>query len=342
MTSRHHSVNQRLLRHKWVDDDKITLALLVRKYPARQKKAWLFAVWNLINRQQLLSDGFPDGILPTSRLIGQINEMRHGGTGSTLWQKVMRCSEAQIKDVYSIQSALIDAAERELAPKRSTTAPTARRDEWSESPEGEEDLTGLLYDDNAHIEPDNHDRDVNRCTSSKHQVPTEHDDMTELLRRPLSRPFLRQQHTIGKYTVRCPVLLFRGFEQAHGLRARRFADVFAQTPAPPHLSSATYRAEVHPHLERTVPYDSPFLSLAQNPINALKWVGYEERDLAILLLQDVGEDALARYGDVGAAYPYLANAIIRQHSLDDLPGRYVGRGEVSFSTTDMGRLLTFV
>ena len=333
------SINQRPVRYKWSDEEKTLIALLVRRYPdrlskdrraSRQANARILSIWNHVNKHEFLGDGFSFGTHLKSRLLHtQINEMHRGGTGSTLWQRVMRCSAAQIQDVYSIQSAIVDAAERELAIKRPFTAPTARSDEWSDS-EGDEQLESLLYDDKAENEPSNYDTKANELTVHPRQVSTDHEDMTELLRRPLSRPFLRQAHTIGKYTVRCPVLLFRGFEPTHGLKARRFADMISPIPAPPQFSSIEYRAEVHPHLERTIPYSSPFLSLAQNPINALKWVGCEDRDLAILLLQDVGEDALARYGDVGAAYPYLANSIIRQHDLNDLPGRYVGRGEVSY------------
>ena len=324
------SVTQRALRRRWPDDDKLTLALLVREYPARQKRAWISAIWNQIHRQQLLIDGFPDGTLPTARLKSQINEMKRGGTGSILWQQVMRCPAARIKRIYAVQSAMIDAAERELAAQNSNMTPVARPDDWSDSSDDEEHLNGLLYDDNAHNKPSINNAKVNGCMTQQRQVSPEHEDMTELLRRPLSRPLLRQQHAIGNYTVTCPVLLFRGFEPAHGLRARRFAEIGSLIPAPPQFSSVAYKNAIHPHLERKIPYDSPVLSLAQNPINALKWVGRDERDLAILLLQDVGEDALARYGDVGAAYPYLANAIIREHNLNDLPGRYVGRGEVKY------------
>ena len=324
------SVNRRGPKHRWSVDDRIILCLLDRLYTWKQQKDHIVAVWSHINQEQLIHEGFPDGKVNPHLFGAQRHDCKIGKTGSDIWKRVMRPTLTEAKAVFATQMEMIEAAERELIRGRQATAMTARADEWSNSSEGDQEADSLLHDENVHIENLIRDSDAAEQSTQQRKVSTEAESVNELLRRPLARPYLRSQHIIGNYTVRCPVLLFRGFESAHGLRARRFVQTVSPTTAPPQFSSAQYRAEVHPHLERTVPYNSPFLSLAQNPINALKWVGREDRDLAILLLQDVGEDALARYGDVGAAYPYLANAIIRQHDLNDLPGQYVGRGEVSY------------
>ena len=323
------SVNRRGPKHKWSVEDRTLLSLLCRFYDWKHRKDHIRAVWNHLNHDQLLREGFPDGQLKPHSFAAQRGDYQNGKTGSDIWERVMRTELIALKEVFPIEMAMIKAAENELADVKLTTAQKARADEWSESEEeDDENATGWLYDERTHVQSSVNEANVVESSSKAHEVPTEAQDMTELLRRPLPRPYLRSHHVIGNYAVRCPVLLFRGFEPQHGLNARRFIDM-ELIPPPPSFQSPAYKAEVRPHLYRTIPYESPFLSLAQNPLNALKWVDKDNRDFAILLMQDVGDDAVSRYGDVGAAYPYLSHSVVHQHGLHDLPGGYTGRGEVS-------------
>ena len=75
---------------------------------------------------------------------------------------------------------------------------------------------------------------------------------------------------------------------------------------------------------------SPFVSLAENPVRALKRISESQLPLALAMFYtpEITADALARYGKLCMPTPYLVPTIVSTHELERLPGGYNGRGEV--------------
>jgi hypothetical protein len=153
--------------------------------------------------------------------------------------------------------------------------------------------------------------------------------------RPLGPPMLRiRDPTHPNSPRRVTALLFRAFLAGHGFRARKFLTNSNKVPPPPPMASEAFLEKVEPHLRQylgqNATYPSPFLSLAENPVNALKRISKSQLPLsfAIFYSPEVTADARARYGDLCLPYPYLTTSICSIHDIDDLPGGYSGTGEV--------------
>ncbi|EHY52357.1 hypothetical protein ABEF92_007846 [Exophiala dermatitidis] len=116
-----------------------------------------------------------------------------------------------------------------------------------------------------------------------------------------------------------PRLLFRAFEPAHGLKARRFLDDSSESaiPPPPAFGTSAFRHLVEQHL-REVPFSSPFLSWSQNPRRALDLIekGAKPRFLAVIDYNDYCEELESRFGrGVGL---WLVPSICQRYGFRDL------------------------
>jgi hypothetical protein len=174
-----------------------------------------------------------------------------------------------------------------------------------------------------------------RTTKSVTSGPTTTTDSNDRLSPRLRLPPSQDSRSLS----RAPTLLFRAFLEGHGFKSRRILDKpGSKAPPPPPFRSETFREEVDSHLRDYTrgngdfPVLSPFISLAQNPLNALKRVKQPGLPLsfAVFYYKDIMEDGIQRYGSKYLPYPYLVPAIVTEHELDDLPGNYSGSGEVSF------------
>lgn len=345
--SRHspNSASRRPKKHRWTRENRIVLALLCRKYRFSTQKHQILAIWNEVYKQQLLEERFPEGKLSLGTMESQRAEMlRRHGTGSDTWNEVSRHSLQAATRMFSAENALINAAERKpIAGQLEVVAITcADEDEWSDSSsEPSNDAVEDRQQPNEHLEDE---VEIQHLSPASYQESVEGNNLGQILRRPLSRPLLRTQHSFGQWTVKCPTLLFRGFQRNHGLRARRYASATGPVPPPPAFDSSRFRKEVAGHLMGKIPYASPFLSFGQSVSNALKWV-HGGRDLAISLVEDIIADANHRYGEMKHPYPYLAHHVVHEHRLFGLPGKYKGRGEVgtrSLSTSMLADNLQFL
>ncbi|KAL2439104.1 hypothetical protein ABEF95_015919 [Exophiala dermatitidis] len=116
-----------------------------------------------------------------------------------------------------------------------------------------------------------------------------------------------------------PRLLFRAFEPAHGLKARRYLDDSFESaiPPPPAFGTSAFRHLVEQHL-REVPFSSPFLSWSQNPRRALDLIekGVKPRFLAVIDYNDYCEELESRFGrGVGL---WLVPSICERYGFRDL------------------------
>ena len=154
--------------------------------------------------------------------------------------------------------------------------------------------------------------------------------------RPQDRPRLVAKNLSSPGTPRQPTLLFRAFLPGHGFKARKFLAENKRAPPPPPMASETFLEMVDPHLRQYLPenatYLSPFISLTESPGRALKFVHKKQlpHSLAVFEANAISKDGKDRYGDVCIPYPYLVPGICKTHEIDDLPGKYVGNGEVSW------------
>jgi len=138
----------------------------------------------------------------------------------------------------------------------------------------------------------------------------------------------------GNQSRQHPILLFRATPIIANFRSRRHADPAAIIDKPFTFASQAFRKDVWPHLERNRKYPSPFISLAQNPRNALRRVETsrsEEPDremfLAIFAFNDLQADSQTKFGaDSG---PYLVRNLFTTEEVSGLPDGYKGAGEVS-------------
>lgn len=328
-SNRLNSMKQKPRNHRWTRENRIVLALLCRRYNFTTENRRIVAIWNDIFRNELLEERVPEGKLTFETIRSQKAEMlRIRGTGSDVWNEVSQLPLEAATQIFSTQNALIEIAERELIEEESGMVPMGCAEEDERSDFFSEPSTGVIE---HHGQSDGHAR-IEAGTPSLSPIPHQEiphrNGLGQILRRPISRPFLRQQRSLGQWTVKCPTLLFRGFQCHHGLRARRFIGASGTLPGPPPYNTKFFAKEVAAHLEGKISYNSPFMSLAQNPMNALKWVQQGRRDFAVLLVDDVIKDAETRYGDVGSPYPYLAYDVIHRHELLGLPRGYEGYGEV--------------
>lgn len=322
------SVNPRQRTHRWTRENRIVLSLLCQHYDYTTQKHRILAIWNEVFRNDLLEEGLINGKLTLSTIESQKGTMsRPYGTGCDVWNEVSRLSLGKATRMFSSQNALIKAAERKLIDQQleAVTITSADENEWSDSPS--ESSSNPVGDRRQPNEHSGGQTEEERLSQTRYQESVNGSNLGQILRRPVSRPLLRTQRLFGQRTIKCPTLLFRGYVSRHGLRARRFVRASATIPAPPPFNTKSFAKQVLPHLEGKISYDSPFMSLAENPKNSLKWA-QQGRDFAVLLLEDIVQDAENRYGDVGSPYPYLAHNVIHHHELLGLPRGYEGSGEV--------------
>ena len=354
-------VNGKHIRHKWTTDDRIILALLYKLYD--NSDGHRLAMFNEINKGELAAEGFPSTGYPHNGMIKQKYDLERAGVGSDVWTNVKSMSASQARrnfmtHINSIEEAARDLqirlrlrvgspAEAFLQAKNSTSLKdttgkvsaskparplaVAHPDDWEQSSSDDEDN----YQDSPCPRPKktfntelirSFAYDVNRTTHGPQA-----EDLTERTGRPIERPLLRLK---DDNNLSFPALLFRACLPAHGFRARKFLLNINKVPPPPPFASETFGEMVDPHLRQYrgehANYLSPFLSLAENPVRALKRIAESQLPLALAIFHtpEITADALARYGKLYMPIPYLVPTIVSTHDLERLPGGYNGRGEV--------------
>ena len=360
------SIHGRQLRHQWTDYDKTVLALLHLFYDNSDDE--YRKIWSHLVSDILTLEGFPLDGYSLSAFSSQLWRLEKNEDVSEAWNNILGTPLPYARKLYTKIKDRIEHAAQDLqiqlhlrveiaTPRVATTALNETRrkrplsvahiDDWSESSEDEDEDLPQLTKQNTKLNASRIQSfafDPNAMASTpqtKPSVTRREVHESEHSGRPKEKPLLRLQDLSDPTTPRrSPALLFRTFQTSHGFLARRFLASTKKVPPPPPLASETFREQVDPHLrqylgQRAI-YMSPFLSLAENPVRALKRISKAEAELplsfAIFHTPEITEDALARYGKLCLPYPYLVPAICASHELDDLPGNYSGSGEVRYSS----------
>jgi hypothetical protein len=366
-------VNGKHIRHMWSDEERLVIALLRHVYDLSWDECmsiWNHLYSRVLQREGFPASGMPKSTMQIQ--VGDLKG-RHAGKTSwnsvmrlepsqahTSFAKYIKKIEAAAKlakvHLKPKSNVSISAAGRQTVPSPKTpvmpsSRPTARIDEWELSSSEDEGPTqsspciqrqvrlnaslirSYTYDKTKAL-PTENGRGPRDATTAGPTLSTTNSSarLSPRLRLP--------QNPDSRSLSRAPTLLFRAFLEGHGFKSRRVLDQpGSKAPPPPSFRSKTFRKEVHPHLRDYTrgngdfPVLSPFISLAQNPFNALNRVKQPGLPLsfAIFFFKDIVEDGVERYGPEHLPYPYLVPAVVTEHDLDDLPGNYRGIGEVRIS-----------
>ena len=146
----------------------------------------------------------------------------------------------------------------------------------------------------------------------------------------------------GRPCPKRPRLLFRAFDTAHGLCARRFLDISTPVAGPPQ-GRKDLRDLFLQHLSEDKTFSSPFLSWAENPRRAMKMICESKHEkkhlsLAVVDYSMLEEEVERRFGRPICVW--LVPTMCDKFELDGLrkihdssatrgkPHGYTGRGEV--------------
>ena len=105
-------INGKLLRHKWTREERTVLALLFRFYDNQPDE--LLRVFNYINKDILIAEGYESTGIPLAAMRAQVWEMKHGGVGSDVWNGVTVLSLSQARKVFRDHKDVIEEAAQHL------------------------------------------------------------------------------------------------------------------------------------------------------------------------------------------------------------------------------------
>ncbi|KIV78136.1 hypothetical protein PV11_09884 [Exophiala sideris] len=124
----------------------------------------------------------------------------------------------------------------------------------------------------------------------------------------------------GRVAAKRPRLLFRAYDPEHGLVARRFLGppMTRTIYRPPSVTSDEFRDMATRHLSEDKTLMSPFLSWAENPRRALKYVKRSDspKSLAIVDYNVVEENLIRKFGKSAAIW--VVPNLCRRFNLTDL------------------------
>lgn len=339
---------RRPVHRPWTDKNRIILCLLKRSYERKH----IAPIWSHIFQNRLTFEGFTHGI-PATTLDAQYQEMKGGGSGHEIHTHISDATQELVEREYrtyldEIRQAIqrlgngimfrSSALAKSTRPQPRARRPALRRavsipltvvsDATSNVEEAADRHLGLkkfAYQANPFT------------TSAAHAPPTLNEDRQHHARTsetPLPVALNIRTDANGTIVRPHPLLLFRATPTINHFRSRKFADRDANIPPPPVFGSKEFKAIVWPHLERDKSYLLPFISLAQNPRNALRRVETarsEESDkkmfLTIFAFNDLQADGKNRLGSDSG--PYLVRSLFTAKEISDLPDGYKGSGEVS-------------
>ncbi|KAK5101472.1 hypothetical protein LTR24_000528 [Lithohypha guttulata] len=331
---------RRPVHRPWTKKNRIVLCLLKRSY----ERKYIAPIWSHIYRREITAEGFTNGIPPTT-LDAQYQEMKGGGTGYEIYTHINNATQSLIEREYgaylqkirrAIQDLNLDVAFRTSKlgrPKKSQNPqqrPTKRRavsipvTVASEPVSAAGEFTNIRPELQGFIHHSSPYFADSRSTK---------DRLEERVKAPVPPILKISTDSYGNTTRIHPLLLFRATPTITSFCSRGYPNPATIIPSPPTFASPEFRQIVWPHLQRCRKYErSPFISLAQNPRNALRRVEIarsEESDkkmfLVIFAFNDVQADAEAQFGkDTG---PYLVPSLFTATDVSDLPDGYTGVGE---------------
>ena len=162
-------INGKNVRHLWTTDDRAILGLLYRLYDISD--AQCLAIFNQLNKDKLVSEGFPSTGYSHNAMSKQKYDLERGGVGSDVWKKVLSMSASQARQNFAAHINSIGEAAADLqirlrfragsparafmqaknptamkattvkvaASKPAQSLPVARTDEWEQSSSEDDD-----------------------------------------------------------------------------------------------------------------------------------------------------------------------------------------------------------
>lgn len=329
--------------HKWSDKSRIILLILKSFYCRKDTTA----IWNHVFRDRLSAEGFRGGIPPT-RLDGQFQEVKNGGKGFHFYTQIHDATAAEIKALFpaywtEIQKAArtlkIDMAHNDTRVNTAANRSIARRRRGQA--QGRVSLRQEVGVDNQQNASSINIRPNLQNFAYQHS-PYFNVDQNILSSSNSAMMAASSQETVSSSSTdeavirspRTPLVLFRATPDIAAFRSRMYKDANVPIEPPPAFGTHEFREIVWPHLQRDRAYDrSPFISLAQNPHNALRRVELARSEqidqkmfLVIFGFQDLVQDGIDQFGTL--AGPYLVRSLFTTQEISDLPDGYKGAGEV--------------
>lgn len=250
------------------------LCLLKRSYDRKH----IAPIWTYLFSTRLTIEGFLNGI-PSTTLDAQYQEMKGGGTGYEIYTHITDATPniierdygAYLQDIRrAIQDLSLEIREKTQKPSttlrsRAVPVPVSVAREPA-SVNGEVTSIRPILRSFLHY-PSPYFTDNQTTTSVINKVRTH-----ERVETPFPPVLSISTDYYNNQSRLHPLLLFRATPIVAHFRSRRHADPAAIIEKPSPFASQEFRQEVWPHLERDRRYLSPFISLAQNPRNALRRV----------------------------------------------------------------------
>lgn len=326
--------------HKWSDKNRVILLILKSLYTRKDTTS----IWNFIFRTRLATEGFPNGI-PATRLDGQYQEVKNGGKGFNFFTQVDGATVDELRTTFPEYWAEIQVAARNLKLamankhlKPSSLALARRRrgrmqavtvrHRRVDDPNELRNVSTSSYPSLQHFtyQSSPYFTQVHEVEETTSQTPS----LSTFQPASISIPVLGAAVKSFKH----PQLLFRATPEIAAFRSRLYHDPAVAIPVPPVFGTKGFRDLVWPHLERDRTYErSPFISLAQNPHNALRRVELARSEnidtkmfLVIFGYEDPVQDGINQFGVPTG--PYLVRSLFTAEEISDLPDGYKGAGEV--------------
>lgn len=332
--------------HSWKDPaqrDRTILILLKRSYPRSQ----IAQIFNRIFQRKLAQEGLSAG-LAISTLDGQFQELKNGGTGYDIYERICNLSQTRLETEYAahlqtIRNAVeasgsnIRFSNRALptwnhtqpsknGKKTRSTVPAARRqnEERARLVHGLPDtsLNQFVYDEQGH--------DVPNANVPEH-INSDTIIVTPTTPQITSQPSSRTVTSSGRKAREPPVLLFRATPTVNEFKSRWWQTSRPKSQ-PPIFGTKEFSDRVIPHLQRDKSYASPFISFQQwprLPLSKVHTKRSEEIDkkmfFVVFSFDDLKKCAIpAANGETG---PYLVPGLF-PGKRSSLINNYTGRGEV--------------
>jgi hypothetical protein len=372
-------------KHTWTAEDRVSLAIITKLYTlSKTVQAHLFSA---VIQRRLDEEGLYEG-LSSAAVHAQVKDLRESSRGLQ-FRQIQAMGTNETRRQFRTFVAKIEAAARALginlqhALAKSTNATLASLENSAGRTLPHTGLSGRMptqrrgavekVEVQSTQDPIVRDSSVTTAVTgtSLSSLTTDSDslcsyepdsDEEDIYFRPpgpesFSATSLRipPQLTInfdakGRPARPRPRLLFRAFEPAHGLRARRFLTV-SSIASPPAYESQEARMMFYRHLSEEKSFQSPLISLTQSPRRALSLIqkATEPRYFAVLDYLDVEQQIRQTFEN--NAGPWLVPSVCKDFGFDalrkvsesgptadiqDFKG-YVGFGEVSLDLSPLLR-----
>ena len=313
--------------HKWLRKERVILLILKRKYPPKDVKR----IFDSIFTSKLQAEGFVDGIRSTA-LSAQHTEMKHGGNGHDIFLEIDSASDEELasrypqylRDIESAVASIPTSSTARIPRSLAITGPHTNGSRQHVRHAAQENSTTI---DSAVLSVRGQPVDPRSQLHAFMYQESPYFEHEECQIEPMISPSLSQTSTPSR---KHPKLLFRS-APIHLMYRSRALHTGRFIPPVPEFGSDAFIGIALPHMQKCRKYESPFVSLAQNPRTSIRRLhtacseGAEEKMfLAVFTYEDLERYKIEEDGSIPDYGPFLARSL----ELPYLPDGYRGQGEV--------------